>query len=175
MMPMTPSGTRTRWMCRPLGRVHSAATAPIGIRQGARPLRCPRRSPRRASRPAAGGRAGRRSGPRARAAAMSCALAARMAAASRAHGLRGGAQRRVLAGASIATASARGCRTAARPSPSISSPRSRGAARRASAASPAAARQLRRWRMQHQIVAMDHLVAAAEPEQCSRSRRTRGP
>ena len=30
MMPMTPSGTRTRWNLRPLGRVHSASTVPTG-------------------------------------------------------------------------------------------------------------------------------------------------
>ncbi len=30
MMPMTPSGTRTRWMRRPFGRVHSASTVPTG-------------------------------------------------------------------------------------------------------------------------------------------------
>src|SRR3569833_254649 len=30
MIPMTPSGTRTRWMCRPFGLSHSAATVPTG-------------------------------------------------------------------------------------------------------------------------------------------------
>ena len=30
MMPMTPSGTRTREISRPLGRVHCAATVPMG-------------------------------------------------------------------------------------------------------------------------------------------------
>jgi hypothetical protein len=30
MMPMTPSGTRTRWKCSAFGRVHSASTVPIG-------------------------------------------------------------------------------------------------------------------------------------------------
>ena len=33
MMPMTPSGTRTRWIFRPLGRVHSALTLPMRIGQ----------------------------------------------------------------------------------------------------------------------------------------------
>ena len=30
MMPIVPSGTRTRWNLRPLGRVHSASTVPTG-------------------------------------------------------------------------------------------------------------------------------------------------
>ena len=30
MMPITPSGTRTREICKPFGRVHDAVTSPTG-------------------------------------------------------------------------------------------------------------------------------------------------
>ena len=48
MMPMTPSGTRTRWIRRPLGRVHCAATRADRDRAAPRSPRGPRPWTRRA-------------------------------------------------------------------------------------------------------------------------------
>ena len=80
MMPMTPSGTETRAILRPLGRSHSASIAADRIGQGGDLLQALGHGLDALARPASAGRARRRSGPWPWRRPCPAALAARMSA-----------------------------------------------------------------------------------------------
>src|ERR1700731_613156 len=173
MMPMTPSGTTTRWILSPFGRSHSAVALPIGSGSATTAsMLVAIASMRRSSRRSRSSRGALRRA--ARAAYMSRWLAVGLAprGAATAAAAAASASFFCCVGASASTAAAP---AAALPSPSINSP------------IWSASMALLGYRLrgggglggggeflahEHQVVAMDHLVTAAKPQDI---RDLRGP
>ena len=172
MMPMTPSGTRTRWMRSPFGRVHSAATVPIGSGSASTSS-----SPRAiaSTRPAS-------SCSRSSSAPLSAARPAPSRRSSRVGGENRGAaradgggrrlERGVLAGAVASASAQRSGGADRRPCTSrVHQPR-RSAARMVTASQSLAQRRAPPRQpgamimlQKHQIVTMDQLIAAAKAQE----------
>ncbi len=164
-------------MRRPLGRCHSASDGADRVGQRAHRLDAASPSPRRALRRAAADRACASAEVRTRCAAVHVArVGGEDRAGLRAQRCGRGRERGVLLRRWAASARARAAALAARPSRSISALKvaaSMGGAQGTGRRSQRHGRGCRRFRAQeHQVVAMDHLVAAAKAEQLLRSRRT---
>src|SRR5690349_8635680 len=161
MMPMTPSGTRTRAMSRPLGRVHCATVVPTGSASAAISS-TPRAMPsmRLSSSASLSSIAPER--PLARAASMSRTLAANNSALRERNDAAIFASARFFA-AVLASASAAAAATASRPSPSMTVEMFAFSVWAAAFTGVLSNRSQIRAH-QHEIIAMNHFGAAAEAE-----------